>query len=320
MSSRHESQVQVFHAIPAESGTAIVAFSARGVKPGRFQFVRLLDHVSDATKLFVSDPHASWYNAGLPGVGGTPEEIAAGIKRELDRLGATRIVTFGSSMGGYAAILFGCLLGAERAVALGPQTLLDQGLRHAPPADLDLQVSDLTPIVRGARETEIDLVAGWDDHVDIFHVQRLASLPSVRVLALRHRRHAFAKDLFREGELVPLISELLDGGTPEICQVDPQIDLDSEERIADTAYAVQRGDWKTVAERIGPVSERYPDWAGPSYDLGRALAEMEDWQGAGAAFARALRANPRWTDARAYLVSALRKQGLPAEAERAARG
>ena len=306
---------EVFHAMPAESGTVVVAFGALGGGHGHFHFFRLLKPLPGFSKLLVRDPHSRWYNDGLPGVGDSLAEIAVAIEREVERLGATRIVTFGSSMGAYAAILFGCMLGADHAIALGPQTLLDARLRHSPPADLSLQAPDLAPVIAAAPETRIDLAAGWEDHVDIFHARRVAELPSVRVLALRGRTHAFVLELFSEGQLVPLIAELVAGGTPDVFEVDPPMEPDTERRFAETAYATQLQDWEAVVESIGPVAERHPDWAGPSVDLGQALEKLEDLPGAEAAFAKAVRANPGWVKPRAALIRVLLRQKRVVEAE-----
>ena len=292
---------EVFYAMPSESDTALVSFGAKGGGHAHFHFFKLLKPLPDLTKLLVRDPSGSWYNAGLPGVGDTLEEIAAAIERELRALSARRVITAGSSMGAYAAILFGCMLGAERAVALAPQTILDPGLRHAPPESVVLQAPDLAPIIAAAPKTKVDLVAGWDDHLDVFNAHRVANLPSVRVLALPGYRHDFVEDLHRENRLVRLIVDLVEGRVPEGCVVNPELDPETVAGIADTAYAVQRRDWPLVIEQMGHVVERYPSWAGPNFDLGRALVEMSDYERAQPPLARAVHANPSWADARLLL-------------------
>lgn len=310
---------EVFHAMPSGSKTVIVSFGAKGGGQGVFHFFKVLKPLRGFTKLLVRDPAGSWYNAGLPGVGDTVEDIAARIKQEVAALGGERIITSGPSMGGYAAILFGCMLGAERAIALAPQTLLDRGQRHAPPAGVELQAPDLRPIIRDAPATKIDLVAGWDDPLDIFNAGRVAALPSVRILALRGGTHSFVEDLHREEKLIPLFTDLVLGVTPEICEVDPSLDPEEERRIGDTAYAAQRKDWEIVERAIRPVAERNPDWAGPSFELGRALARMGDWASAEAPLASAVRVNPRWANAQLELGRCLMQLGRTDEGRTPAR-
>lgn len=312
----------VFHSAPADSDEAIVAFSGAGVGPGRFSFYGLLKLFPDQSKLLVRDPSYRWYNNGLPEVGNTVEEIGDQIAKRVGELGAKRIVAIGSSMGGYAAILFGCLIGAERVVALVPQTLLHQGLPvRTPPTDVTLQVPDLKPVIVSAPETRIDLLAGWDDLVDVFHAQRVARSPSVRVLGLPEG-HSFAKRLYRAGDYWPFITELIEGGMPQICKVEAPLELDELKRIEDTIFAGQRADWGTVKAQIAPVAERYPDWAAPNFHLGKALAEMGDLEGAETALARAALVNPRcvldsphWSQARDELVRVLNAQGRSGTAE-----
>jgi pimeloyl-ACP methyl ester carboxylesterase len=299
---------EVFRAGPPEGSTAIVAFSAAGVKPGSFHLLPHLKDVPGCSKLFVRDPESSWYNGGLPGVGRTIGEIAKKIELELDKLDVTRVVTIGPSMGGYAAILFGCMLEAERAIGVVPQTLLDRRLRHAPSADVDVQVPDLKPIVWSSPRTRVDVVAGWEDPLDVFHARRIAGPSSVRILAVPYRLHKFGRNLSPQDRL-NLPRHLIEVETPEYCRVNPAIDSDSETRIAATAYAEAAEDWQTVAERIRPVVERYPDWACPGFALTRALARMRDWEGAAKACSRVLQSNPDLEQARHELAKIAAQQG-----------
>lgn len=310
---------EMLYPMPADSETVVVSFGAKGGGHGVFHFFKLLKPLPGFSKLLVRDPNPHWYNDGIPGVGETVEEIAASIRLEAERLGGRRIVTLGPSMGAYAAILFGCLMEAERAIALAPQTVLDSRLRHSPPATLELQAPDLAPFIERAPATAVDIVAGWDDPLDVFHAQRVADLPSVRVLALRGGVHGFVEDVHREGKLVPLITELVGGGTPAMCDVDPELDPDDERRMTETAFGGDAGDWEAVVGSIGPVAARHPEWAGPSFALGRALSELKRLPEAEEPLRRAVSANPAWQAPRTYLISCLLGQGQPAEAEELAK-
>jgi pimeloyl-ACP methyl ester carboxylesterase len=263
----------VFHRMPTESETAIVAFSSHGTRADRFHFFRLGEFVPDASKLLVRDPADSWYNAGLPGAGDTVEEIAAAIEAELAAMGARRAIAVGSSMGAYAAILFGCLIGAERVVAQSPQTLLDPGLPHwTPPAGVRLQAPDLGPIVRETPLTKVDVVIGLDELMDVFHAQRIASAPSVRVLGVPESGHAFPKKLHARDEYWPFLTALIDGETPSMCTVEPEFPPGIEQQVVDIAFAWGRGEQMEAMEALAAMARRYPEWVPPRHALAKALA------------------------------------------------
>jgi pimeloyl-ACP methyl ester carboxylesterase len=254
----------VFHSTPGDSETVIVAFSSRGAENGHFHFFELGRVVPEPAKLLVRDPAENWYNTGLPGVGDTVDDIAERIREEIAKLGVERILTIGSSMGGYAAILFGCMIGAERAIALVPQTLLDPGLpQRRPSADVKLQVADLKPIVSETPQTRIDLVVALDDLLDVFHAQRIASFPSVRILGLPDVGHSFGEELNKERKYYPLITDLIEGRTPSVGELQPAFEAALVEQLARAAYAQGRGDRRAAMQALVPVAERYPSWTAP---------------------------------------------------------
>ncbi|HET8863788.1 MAG TPA: hypothetical protein VFM94_11120 [Solirubrobacterales bacterium] len=250
----------VFHRVPVDSEDLIVAFSARPIEPGRFHFFSLTDLFPTSSKLLVRDPSRSWYNAGLPGVGETVEEIAAWLRDQAASFGARRVIATGPSMGGYAAILFGCMIGAERVVAISPQTLLDPALRWMmPPAELTLQVPDLAPVIRDAPETTVDVVFGWGSMLDTYHAQRVATAPSVRLLSVRGG-HDLARELSERERLWSLIEELIDGRSPSDCEVDPDFDPELLPTLRGAILAAAGEDWSAGAAAAALLAERCPDW------------------------------------------------------------
>jgi pimeloyl-ACP methyl ester carboxylesterase len=254
----------VFHSTPGDSDTVIVAFSSRGAENGHFHFFELGRVVPEPAKLLVRDPSENWYNTGLPGVGDTVDDIAKRIKKEIAKLGVKRILTIGSSMGGYAAILFGCMIGAERVIALVPQTLLDPGLpQRRPPADVRLQVADLKPIISETPQTRIDLVVALNDLLDVFHAQRVASLPSVRILGLPGVGHSFGEELNEERKYYPLITDLIEGRTPSVGELQPAFETELVDQLASAAFAWGRRDRRAAIQALVPIAERYPSWTAP---------------------------------------------------------
>ncbi len=254
----------VFHVSPGSSETAIVAFSSRGAENGRFHFFELDRVAPTPAKLLVRDPSENWYNTGLPGVGDTVADIAAAIEEKVAELNAKRILTIGSSMGGYAAILFGCMIQAERAIALVPQTLLDPDLpRRRPPRGVALQVPDLREVVAKTPSTKIDVIAALDDILDVFHAQRIASFPSVRVLGLSGVDHKFAETLNQQGKYYPLIEDLIKGRTPAIGKYESPYDEETMSHLTEAVFARGRGDNQAEQRALMQVAMRHPSWRAP---------------------------------------------------------
>lgn len=73
--------------------------------------------------LYMRDVDKRWYLNKLPGIGESVEDTIVFLKNETRKYRTSIFV--GSSMGGYAAILFGSLLNAKSVIAQTPQTDLN---------------------------------------------------------------------------------------------------------------------------------------------------------------------------------------------------
>lgn len=90
------------------------AFKRNIVEKNRFEWFGL--RIKNARKhIFVRDIHKQWYWSGINSKISTPESLLHTLKQETK--GFDEIVCMGSSAGGYAAILFGCLLRAKAILA-----------------------------------------------------------------------------------------------------------------------------------------------------------------------------------------------------------
>lgn len=126
---KHASYLEDVH-IPGE--TLVISFSGQAeanVVP-TFEFFEALhwletDYRVKLNKFFIRDVNNNWYHRGIEGVGATVDEVAAFLRGRIEALKPRKIVTIGNSMGGYAAILFGALLGADQIIAFCPRAFLD---------------------------------------------------------------------------------------------------------------------------------------------------------------------------------------------------
>jgi hypothetical protein len=185
-------------------------------------------------KILVRDVLNMWYHRGVPGLGADLDEVAGGLRALIEAIRPSRIVSIGQSMGGYAAILFGMMLGVDRIVAFGPLSHLDPGeavrycdrsflpamqaLRADPPSPY---YTDLVQLGRALDfRGELHVIFGThprdDDGVssnfDAVHALRLARLPRVYLRPYPESAHAIVDWLIKHEKAEDLLSGLLGGG------------------------------------------------------------------------------------------------------------
>lgn len=93
--------------------------------------------------IFLRDIFKQWYLAGININIDSPEKLLDFLKKETEGM---KVITIGSSAGGYAAILYGIQLGAERILAFNAQFELESTL---------LQINErIYPLVYRLQATE----------------------------------------------------------------------------------------------------------------------------------------------------------------------
>src|SRR5215469_9069707 len=103
--------VQMYVASGKERPFVCVAFGgiAQGLGTPVFEFMRTLS-MAGVSSLFVKDPSQGWYQRPIEGLGESPAQMASNLGEMLKRnFPGKRVVAVGNSMGGFAAIAFGCL-------------------------------------------------------------------------------------------------------------------------------------------------------------------------------------------------------------------
>lgn len=180
------SSVAPIEYMDGKSELTIVAFSGLNLKlsmpvPEFFQTSAKYGH----STYFVKDHAQAWYQRGLLGlshdVPSTCDVLAQVLPREKNDLRC-----FGTSAGGFAAIMFGAFLKASKIVAFSPQTLLTKHAVERFKAQdtrmsevLEGDYLDLLPIVREHPESEIHIHYGTGHKGDCRDAERLGRLPNV---------------------------------------------------------------------------------------------------------------------------------------------
>lgn len=110
------------------SGTSnlLIAFGgmrgALGIPP--FEFFNITRELK-CNKIFVRDLAQAYYQRGLPPDFDNINDVVNYFKDLIHSYEIENLVIVGNSMGGYAALLFGCLLQAKVVHAFAPQTYID---------------------------------------------------------------------------------------------------------------------------------------------------------------------------------------------------
>lgn len=197
--------------------------SVGGLPP--FEFFGVLNEAAPVKKVFLRDLEQSWYHRGVEGLGGDIAGVEAGLRGIVAEAAPRRLVMLGASAGGYAALLFGRLLGADEVHVFGPQTFIGPGLRlrhldrrwGKPWRALMLsgryqpRYGDLYRFYRRTPSPGGRVVVhyGAGERLDDAHARRLGRHPDVELRRYEEGGHFIVRRLRDSGRLQPLLRELL---------------------------------------------------------------------------------------------------------------
>ncbi|HHD81375.1 MAG TPA: hypothetical protein ENK99_07310 [Campylobacterales bacterium] len=100
------------------SSKLVVYFSSAGAKS--FEGYSLLSKYQ-SNKLFIRDDLKTWYNGIIPKVSTSADSMLEYLQPIIEKFSKNDIIFLGSSMGAYAAILFGIKLEIGKVIAFSPQ-------------------------------------------------------------------------------------------------------------------------------------------------------------------------------------------------------
>jgi hypothetical protein len=209
-----------------DSSALLLAFGGMvgriGIPP--FEFFSLAGRIP-VKRLFVRDLLQSWYHRGVPEHGATLAQVAESLRRLIAAHRVERLVVAGTSAGGYAALVFGTLLGADTVLCFAPQTVLDLELlarmddhrwdhRLEPLAAagaLDPRFADLRAVLPAARRGDTSYQIYFDEalRADRLHAERLTGVEGVRLYRFGCGSHNMARSLRERGALARVLEGAL---------------------------------------------------------------------------------------------------------------
>ncbi len=240
----------VVRSVPADDVSRwVVTFDHYGIGPGfdRPGFGEEFLRQSDVSAIHVMGRREDWYQY--------PEMAAAMAAVRRATLGADRVMTYGTSMGAYAALRFANAAGANAALAISPQYSID-------PAKVPFETRWLQDSNRIQWLPEIDdhLVCGCRPVIvfdpageDGPHVRRIEAEIQIISVDLRYSKHPSTTYLAETGLLKPLVLDVLSGA------------FDAEPFKREAAQGRRRS--STYLSRL---AELQPPWRGRT---GMALAQ-----------------------------------------------
>lgn len=186
--------------------------------PG-FQFVHVTSDLS-VRRAFFTDIDQLLYQKGVRGLGDSVVEVADALRGIHAESGAERVVYTGNSMGGFAAILFGVLAGADDVQVFSPQTDLQNPSASRYPENVERALaSTATPYLSLPTlidETPVDECPQITIHYSAFnlrdhrHANALAGRPRVQIHRYPIMSHSLASALRDTGLLSTILREACD--------------------------------------------------------------------------------------------------------------
>lgn len=195
----------VLHIHTGNYDRLIVSFAGHdhmfGLIP-RFIFLNFFEkHFSDIDRHFYTDTRTCSYHKGIPNISNTIDETVAYLKEKIAPY--KKVIFLGVSSGGYAAILFGSLLGVSTVLAFIPQTIRNVQ------RNVEEKYRDILPYFNSTTQYHLYADTSVKKESDPHHVSqcdRFAIADNVKVIKCKKIDLRIMRD---SGELYDIINQLI---------------------------------------------------------------------------------------------------------------
>ena len=190
----------------------ICAMGSSKIVPGKFEWANVWTGMYNDLKfkkMRLGDHNISWYHTTFPGLDGYgPFTLAKFMKKKIEEANVERVMLMGLSMGGYGAIMLGCILGVDEVVTFSPQTwLTPQRYKKAnlhkkfEGLDIDENITDLKNLLeqRDQEKTMYHIYYGRHNGGDTKMAKRISHIKNVVLHPVNSARHTVARELVKDG-------------------------------------------------------------------------------------------------------------------------
>lgn len=288
-----------------ESTELLVIFSSRGLR--NFQFSKLFQDLK-INKLFLVDSTGyAWYLDGVKGLAGSAKELADNIRKIKAHHGFTKVTTFGSSMGGYAALVVGALADADLAIAPSPQTMFHENWPFSP--ETSSRAGDSAAIMRSSK-TRFLIITSWD-MLDVYHVSAVCTVPNISIYVTRSNHNVMGMlKSFASLEIIVSAALTDSNSLPDLLFTE-QLNLhaltDQLKVFLDHFYNKRYAEGLPLIQQIVQVN---PDWPDANRMLGTTYFHIKEFGSAHLFLLQAYNQDAFNTSTYPHLIAVLAEQNL----------
>jgi|GEM_PF-2372399 len=276
----------LYEEVPASS-RLVIMFNDASSK--RFTGYKTLQN-APVNRLFVRDPTRSWYNGSVENGWDNADGLLERLRTITQRFDPANIVCMGGSMGGYAAILFGCKLGIGKIVAFSPQMILDSRLPNNPNALHDIQYKNIYDVVAQTDNVSIDILFGSEDLCDTYNMLDAQKYKQIKLLNIYGSAHNTMHHFSMHGVLSEIMAKYATSGKLStmlpVCAFHKDRHAMKLLRASVEAYYFHSP--KAAIPHLEALTKSIPQWSAAHCWLGMAKARANDDTGAVEAFQQAI--------------------------------
>jgi len=205
-----------------DSKILFVAFAGKKFVPGKWEWANTWMGLYKDLKfkrMHIVDQNISWWHTAYPDIEGHgPLALKGFLQEQIEEADVDYVVFMGLSMGGYGAILMGCLVGADETISFSPQTFLSRNRyrkaqlhKKFEPYDIDEEMTDLKNVLEKSnnKKTIYNIYYGKLNKTDVLHAERLGHIENVRLFPVNSGRHTVAGVLVTDGTIGRVMNKIV---------------------------------------------------------------------------------------------------------------
>jgi hypothetical protein len=193
-----------------------------------FEFVNTLSK-KGTDVLFIRDLNQCWYQLGIDNLGNSITDVEIFLKKKIKNYDF--VILIGTSMGGYASLLFSQLIKADVSITFSPQTFIDPiNRKNFNDSRWEKQMKKFHKLKQSSNyydlknffnnqnqiNTKNYIFYGSEDKLDSLHAKRMKDFNSFYIFEVKNSPHNSAQKLKDEGIIDPILDFLIKNKSSQI--------------------------------------------------------------------------------------------------------